>query len=60
VEAMRRATLPANDPEHQPPPHMQSRATHLKTLWQLQLKTLHQAANAKNIPAAMRKKLSDL
>lgn len=60
LEAIRRAALPANDPQHQPPPHIQARANHLKMLWQLQLKTLHQAAATRNLPQEMRKKLLEL
>ena len=60
VDAMRRAALPPNDPEHEAPPHIQARQSHLKMLWQTQLKTLHQASSLKHIPNAMRKKLLEL
>lgn len=60
MDAMRRAVLPPTDPEHQAPPHIQARQSHLKMLWQTQLKTLHQAASSKHITNTMRKKLMEL
>jgi hypothetical protein len=60
VEAMRRACLAPNDPEHLSPPHIQSRQKNLKLLWQAQIKMLHQAATTENISNQLRKKLLEL
>lgn len=60
VEAMRCAALPPDHPEHQAPPHIVTRQNHLRMVWQNQIKTLHQAASAKNVPNEMRKKLLEL
>jgi hypothetical protein len=60
VEAMRRTALPANDPEYQPPPHVQSRLSHLGRLWNDQIKTLRETAASAKLNQEHRKKLQEL
>jgi hypothetical protein len=60
VEAMRRASLPAADPDFLSPPHVQSWRRHLERLWKDQVKTLHHVAASGNLSQELRKKLSEL
>jgi hypothetical protein len=60
VDAMRRAALPAKNPEHRPPPHIADRQRGLESLWKTQIKTLHQAGSSAGVPRAWRKKLLEL
>jgi hypothetical protein len=60
VEAMRRASLPANDPEFASPPHVQAWRNHLERLWKDQIKTLQHVAASGHLSNELRKKLSEL
>ena len=60
IEAMRRASLPANDPDFSPPPHVKSWRGHLERLWKDQIKTLKHVSGSGNFSNELRKKLSEL
>jgi hypothetical protein len=60
IEAIRRASLPVNDPDFSPPPHVQAWRSHTEGLWKDQLKTLQQVAASKNLSQELRKKLAEL
>lgn len=60
IEAIRRAYLPADHPQHQQPPHVRARLSLLKQRWDSQIKTLHRIAEGKGFPIDLRKRLLEL
>jgi hypothetical protein len=60
MEAMRRAALAPADPEFVPAPHVKSRQAELQRHWKQQIKILHGAAGAGDVPKELRKRLLEL
>ncbi len=60
MEAMRRGALAPTDPEFVPAPHVKSRQAELQRHWKQQIKILHGAASAGNVPQELRKRLLEL
>ncbi|MFO1488351.1 MAG: hypothetical protein U1F83_04875 [Verrucomicrobiota bacterium] len=57
MESMRRAFLPAGNPEFEPAPHIRSIKTQLKSIWRGQAKKLHRVAASGGLSKEIRKRL---
>jgi hypothetical protein len=60
MEAMRRAGLPSDDPGFVAAPHVKKRQAELQRHWKQQVKILHGAASAGNVPQELQKRLLEL
>lgn len=57
VEAIRRASLTQDDPDHESPPHVRSLNSQIESLWRKQVRTLHRVASSGDLSKEMRKRL---
>lgn len=60
VEAIRRASLPLENPDYAPPPHIRSLNRQLEWFYRNQARTLHRVASTGGLSKELRKRLLDI